>query len=110
MYLLGWSPGTFDIEHPLRFLAATPNPEAKLGTWNFGGYSNPRVDALLPLIRQAKDARERTGHVEEVLRLLQDDVAYVPLHVPPLLWASKSAIELVQRPDDFFTLRWVTVG
>ncbi len=38
MYLLGWSPGTFDAEHPIRFLAHTPTD--KLGTWNFGDYSN----------------------------------------------------------------------
>ena len=29
MYLLGWSPGTFDAEHPLRFLVTTPNKEKK---------------------------------------------------------------------------------
>lgn len=32
MYLLGWSPGTFDHEHPVRFLVTTPNPEKKLGS------------------------------------------------------------------------------
>jgi peptide/nickel transport system substrate-binding protein len=34
MYLLGWSPGTFDAEHPIRFLVATPNEELRLGSWN----------------------------------------------------------------------------
>ena len=40
MYMLGWSPGTFDHEHPVRFLVTTPNKEKKLGSWNFGGFSN----------------------------------------------------------------------
>jgi peptide/nickel transport system substrate-binding protein len=44
MYLLGWSPGTFDAEHPIRFLVHTPGE--RLGTWNFGGYSNARIDEL----------------------------------------------------------------
>jgi peptide/nickel transport system substrate-binding protein len=43
MYLLGWSPGTFDAEHPIRFLASTPNAEKKLGSWNFGDYSTPAL-------------------------------------------------------------------
>jgi ABC-type transport system substrate-binding protein len=46
VFLLGWSPGTFDAEHPLRFLAHTPGDA--LGTWNFGGYSNERIDELIP--------------------------------------------------------------
>ena len=31
MYLLGWSPGTFDAEHPIRFLAHTPNSGEETG-------------------------------------------------------------------------------
>ncbi|MFU8836649.1 MAG: ABC transporter substrate-binding protein, partial [Roseovarius sp.] len=27
MYFLGWSPGTFDAEHPIRFLAHTPTEQ-----------------------------------------------------------------------------------
>lgn len=42
MYLLGWSPGTFDHEHPIRFLVHSQVD--KLGSWNFGGYSNAAVD------------------------------------------------------------------
>jgi peptide/nickel transport system substrate-binding protein len=32
MFLLGWSPGTFDAEHPIRFLAATPTARWAPGT------------------------------------------------------------------------------
>ena len=32
MYLLGWSPGTFDMEHPLRFLMHSQDDEKKLGS------------------------------------------------------------------------------
>lgn len=110
MYLLGWSPGTFDVEHPIRFLAATPNAEAKLGSWNFGGYSNERVDELLPMVQTELDVAKRQGMVDEITRLMQDEVAYVPLYVQPLIWASKDSIELTQRSDNFFILRWVSVN
>ncbi|WP_299280946.1 ABC transporter substrate-binding protein [uncultured Tateyamaria sp.] len=110
MYLLGWSPGTFDAEHPIRFLAATPNDEKKLGSWNFGGYSNARVDELLPLIQSEIDDAKRQAMLDEVTQILQDEVAYVPLYVQPLVWGAQANVELTQRPDNFFILRWVTVN
>ncbi|WP_019953934.1 ABC transporter substrate-binding protein [Yoonia vestfoldensis] len=107
MYLLGWSPGTFDAEHPIRFLAHTPTEQ--LGTWNFGGYSNARIDALLPLVQQEIDTSTRQAMLDEIAGILQDDMAYVPLYTEPLAWAARDGIDLVQRPDNFFMLRWVTV-
>ena len=108
MFLLGWSPGTFDAEHPIRFLAVTP--DGTLGTWNFGGFSDARVDELLPLIQQELDAATRQAMLDEVAGILQDRVAYVPLYTEPLVWAARDGIDLVLRPDNFFMLRWVTVS
>jgi len=110
MYLLGWSPGTFDAEHPIRFLASTPNSEKKLGSWNFGDYSNARVDELLPMIQTELDDTKRQSMIDEVTGLLQEEVAYIPMYVQPLIWASKDTVELTQRTDNFFILRWVTIN
>lgn len=110
MYLLGWSPGTFDAEHPIRFLVTTPNKEKKLGSWNFGGYSNSRVDELLPQIQTEIDPEKRQAMLDEVALTVRDDVVYVPLHVQPLLWGSKNTIDLTQRADNFLMLRWITVN
>ena len=109
MYLLGWSPGTFDAEHPMRFLASTPNKEKKLGSWNFGGYSNARIDTLLPMIQSEIDADKRQAMLDEYAGILQDETADVPLYVQPLVWGVRSNVSLTQRPDNFFILRWVTV-
>jgi len=110
MYLLGWSPGTFDAEHPIRFLAATPNDEKRLGSWNFGGYSNARIDELLPLVQQEIDPDARQAMVDEIHGILQDEVAYVPLYIQPLVWGARANIDLAQRTDNFFILRWVNVN
>ncbi len=109
MYLLGWSPGTFDAEHPVRFLVATPNEEKKLGSWNFGGFSNARVDELLPQIQSELDEGTRQAMLDEVTSIIQDERVYVPMYVQPLVWGTRSNIELTQRPDNFFILRWVTI-
>lgn len=110
MYLLGWTPGTLDAEHPIRFLLATPDVEKKLGSWNFGGFSNARVDALLPKIQREIDPAARQAMLDEVHSLLQDEVAYVPLYVQPLVWGMKQNVEVTQRADNFFILRWVRVN
>ncbi|MEL6168288.1 MAG: ABC transporter substrate-binding protein [Pseudomonadota bacterium] len=110
MYLLGWSPGTFDHEHPVRFLASTPNEEKRLGSWNFGAYSNARIDELLPMIQSEINDTARQAMIDEVTALYQKEHAYVPMYVQPLVWGAGEAIELTQRPDNFFILRWVTVN
>jgi peptide/nickel transport system substrate-binding protein len=110
MYLLGWSPGTFDAEHPIRFLASTPNEEKKLGSWNFGAYSNARVDELLPMIQSEIDDGKRQAMLDEAATILNDEQAYVPMYVQPLVWGTRDNVALTQRPDNFFILRWTTVN
>ncbi len=109
MYMLGWSPGSFDAEHPIRFLVATPNPEKKLGSWNFGDFSNARIDELLPLIQSEIDDAKRQALLDEATKILQDEAGYVPMFVQALLWGVQSNIDLTQRADNFFILRWARV-
>ncbi|MGX9354835.1 ABC transporter substrate-binding protein [Roseobacteraceae bacterium S113] len=110
MYLLGWSPGTFDMEHPIRFLKHTQDNEKKLGSWNFGNFSNARVDELLPMIQREIDPAKRQMMIDEVVKISQDEMAYIPLYVQPLIWASKDNVDMTQRADNFFMLRWVTIN
>ena len=105
MYLLGWSPGTFDAEHPIRFLVHTPGE--RLGTWNFGGYSNARIDELLPVMQSEIDPDLRQAAMDEAASIIQDDMVYVPLYVQPLIWGVRDGVSVTQRPDNFFILRWV---
>ena len=62
------------------------------------------------MIQSEIDDTKRQAMLDEVAGIMQDEVAYVPLYVQPLLWGAKDGIELTQRPDDFFILRWVTVN
>ncbi len=108
MYLLGWSPGTFDAEHPIRFLVHTPGE--RLGTWNFGGYSNARIDEMLPMIQSEIDDDARQAMLDEAAQIIIDDQVYVPMYVQPLVWGTADSVSLTQRPDNFLILRWVTMN
>jgi len=88
----------------------TSMPVRSYWPWNFGDYSNARVDELLPMIQTELDDTKRQAMIDEVTETLQTEVAYIPMYVQPLIWASKDNIELTQRTDNFFILRWVTVN
>ena len=61
-WLAGWGSDTGEMSSPLKSLIATPNRDKGMGTTNPGGYSNPKVDALLEQAlahRRRRQARRR---------------------------------------------------
>jgi peptide/nickel transport system substrate-binding protein len=108
-FLLGWAPSTYDALDALVNLAATPNKEAHRGDANFGGYSNPALDALIAAIETEVDTDKRLELLRRALALVKDDIAYIPLHQQDLVWAARDNIELVQQADGTFPLRYVRI-
>ena len=104
-YLLGWTPGTYDALDALKALAATRT--GKLGTFNVGGYANPKLDALIAQIQVELDSEKRNEEIGQALVLLKDDFAYIPLHQQVVVWATRANIDLAQTGDNFFQLRFV---
>ena len=103
----GWSPGV-DTYNNLNALFRTFD-RSGLGTFNAGRYSNPKVDALIDNIRTEPDLTRRRAMTATVLRMLADDVAYVPLYRRTLTWAMARKVSAVQWPNDVLELRWVRV-
>ncbi len=80
-----------------------------LGTFNAGRYSNPRLDSLIDAIRTEPDATRRRAMVTTVLRLVAEDLPYIPLYRRTLTWAMAKKFSTVQWPNDTIELRWVRV-
>jgi len=80
-----------------------------LGTFNAGRYSNPRIDELIDAIRTEPDATRRRAMVTTVLRMVGEDLPYVPLYRRTLTWAMAKKVSAVQWPNDTLELRWVRV-
>ncbi len=106
-FLLGWAPASDDAGSALADLAATRDPAARQGDFNVAGYSNPALDRLVARVRVETDLRERRALLRQALAIVKDDLAYLPLHRQNILWAVRAGIDLVQRPDDSFALRYV---
>jgi peptide/nickel transport system substrate-binding protein len=78
-----------------------------LGTFNAGRYSNPKLDVLIDNLRVEPDLTRRRAMVGVALRLIGEDLPYIPLYRRTLSWAAAKKVSVVQWPNDTIELRWV---
>jgi peptide/nickel transport system substrate-binding protein len=108
-YLLGWTSSSYDAHNPLISIFATPDKSKGRGTFNLGGYSNARVDALTDMIQTETDQAKRGAMIKEAFQIHKDEVGHIPLHQQALAWGMKDNVDLVQRADNVMKLEWVKV-
>jgi peptide/nickel transport system substrate-binding protein len=106
-FLLGWTPSTFDSHNPLSALMSC-RIDGK-GAFNLGGYCNERVTELTDLIQGETDPEKRQAMIDEAFQIHLDEVGHIPLHQQPLSWGVSDKVDLIQRPDNVFDLRYVVV-
>jgi len=97
--LLGW--GSFSGDLALRALVATPNAEKGYGAWNWGRYSNPKVDTLLEQGFATLDDTKREALAREAATLALKDVPVILLHHQLASWAMKQGIGYTPRTDEY---------
>lgn len=97
--LLGW--GSLAADLALRSLAATPNEERGLGAWNWSGYANPALDALIAQSLGAVDPAKREAMARNASALAARELAFIPLHHQIVTWAMKKNITYTPRTDEF---------
>jgi peptide/nickel transport system substrate-binding protein len=103
----GWTPLP-DPYSSLNALFRTWSADG-FGTFNAGRYSNPKLDAVIDAIRVEPDLDKRRRMVGDALRIVHDDLPYVPLYRRTLTWAMDRKVRAVQWPNDTIELRWVRV-
>ena len=103
-FLLGWTPSSFDSYNPLSALMACRRDG--LGAFNLGGYCNEELQALLPKIQSETDQAKRQTMIDRAFQIHKDEVGHIPLHQQPLSWGVRDDVELSQRPDNVFDLRY----
>src|SRR5690606_38418710 len=89
--LLGW--GSLAADMALRSLLATANPDRGYGAWNWAGYSNPKLDALVQQSLSTVDSDKREAIAREAVALAAQDVAIIPLHYQVATWAMKNTLD-----------------
>lgn len=96
----GWSPDSGEASSPLRSFIATPNKEKGYGTLNAGGYSNPKVDALLEKALGTIDDAARDKLLQQATEVALNDKAVIPLHHQVNLWATRKGLKYGGRSDE----------
>lgn len=97
--LLGW--GSLAGDLALSTLVGTPSPESGWGTWNWGRYSNAKVDQLLHTSLATADEGKRGKLAQEAASLALKEVALIPLHHQLATWAMKKGLRYSGRTDEF---------
>lgn len=90
-YLLGWSVPTFDSEPIFNDLVHSRTD--LLGQWNATRFANPEIDRLIESLHSEVDFMKRNQTINQVWRLVQEDVLYIPLHLQTLTYAMKGEID-----------------
>lgn len=100
MALLGWTPSSLDSYGILTNLVRCRDQAGNGGTFNFGGYCNPAIDALMDKVLVEVDTANRNALIGEAFRLLHEDVGTIPLHQQSIAWGISRKIDVVQRADN----------
>jgi peptide/nickel transport system substrate-binding protein len=100
-WLAGWLADTGEMSSPLKSLIATPNKDRGMGPTNPGGYSNPKVDALIDQALATLDDAKRAGLLAQASRTAMDDHGLLPLHFEMTTWAMRKTLDYVARADQF---------
>ena len=80
------------------------------GQWNFGAYSNEKLDDLTTRIQSETNEAARNAMIKTALEIHAKDVGHIPLHQQMVTWGLKSNIKAYQRADGFMLYKWMTVG
>ncbi len=104
-YMLGWTPGNFDISNPLRELLTMTKGA---GTFNWGRYQNPTVESLRDRIAVETTPQVRNALAKQALKQIVDDVAVIPIHQEPqVMGVLDTVAEFNMRVQEDVELRFI---
>ena len=104
--LVGWN--AFDSWAPLTNVVRCRDADGKGGTFNFGGYCNPKIDKLTDAILVEPDTNRRNDMIAQAFRMLHEDAGIIPLHQQALAWGVAGGVTVVPRGDGHMRFHWVT--
>ena len=108
LYLLGWGGAITDGQTTFDQIYHSKDTTGK-GDWNWGDVKNPTVDSLVAQQAVEADPKARQVIVKKLLKEMNEQVHYLPLHRQVIPWATRSNVELVHRPDNWVEYQWISV-
>ena len=108
LYMLGWGGAATDPIFILQPVLHTANAKGD-GDYNYGRYSNARLDALIDQIKVELDVEKRRKLINEALMIQHDELFHLPLHRQVIPWATRGNVTTVHLANNNVIPNWVTV-
>jgi peptide/nickel transport system substrate-binding protein len=108
-YMLGWGVPTFDAQYSLQSLMRTYVPKTPDGDYNYGRFSNAKVDEAIDKMKTETDPTKRAALAHEASRIHQAEVGHIPLHHQVIPWAMRKNVTVVHRADNRMLAKWVRI-
>ncbi len=107
-YGLTWGVPTFDALYTLRAIMMTKDKAGAL-SWNFGRYSNPRVDELVGNVERETNADKRRGLIREAQQIHNAEFGHIPLYHLMIPMASTAKAQVNHRADNQISVKTVRI-
>jgi peptide/nickel transport system substrate-binding protein len=109
LYMLGWGGAATDPIFILQPVQHTANQKGD-GDYNYGRYTNPKLDALVDQIKTELDVEKRRKMINDALMIQHDEFLHLPLHRQVIPWAMRSNVAAVHLANNNVIPNWVTVS
>ncbi len=99
-YLGTWVSSAGDASDLLDQKVHSRDPERGYGTSNSNNYSHPEIDRLIEASGRLLDMTQRRQLLQQALRAVAEDRAFLPLYTPYVLYGVRQGIEWMPRQDE----------
>lgn len=108
-YMLGWGGAITDAQTTLWPVLRSKDDKTGNGGFNYGRYSNPKLDALIDAAGTEMNADKRRELIRQALAEHNAQVHHVPLHRQMIPWAMRANVHVVHRADNVLNMESVRV-
>jgi peptide/nickel transport system substrate-binding protein len=99
LYFGGWFCVSGDASDFFDAMVHSRQEASGYGASNFNRYANPALDALIEQSASTVDLPARRDQLERSMRVLMDDLAFIPLYSPAVLFGARADLEWQPRRD-----------
>jgi len=99
LYMLGWGGGSTDGIFILQPVLSTYMGKGD-GDYNYGRYSNPKLDEFVAKVKVEMDPEQRLGEIRDALSAHNAEINHLPLHRQVIPWATRSNVTAFHRADN----------
>ncbi len=93
MAMIGWHADTEDTANFFQYLTFCFDEETGAGQYNYGGYCNEEIDALVTEADSETDLEKRNEMLREAEAMLYEDTGFIMLHWQNLAYAAADGVE-----------------